>query len=71
VNCQDADGRTCGHWAAYHGRVALLKMFLETTDMQYSLMDKEGRSPLHWVGACQRNGLVVEPHTSHGILIEW
>eukprot|EP00041_Stephanoeca_diplocostata_P038487 m.1519701 g.1519701 ORF g.1519701 m.1519701 type:complete len:1385 (-) comp25225_c2_seq2:179-4333(-) len=50
----DTDGRSVLHWAAFHGRVKILKVLLASETAQAGHQDKEGRTPLHW--ACVLGG---------------
>lgn len=45
---QDVDGRLPLHWAAFHGKVKVVKMLLARSDHQGEAVDKEGRTALHW-----------------------
>jgi hypothetical protein len=46
VNAKDSDGRTPLSWAVEHGYEAIVKLLLETGQVEVNLKDNEGQTPL-------------------------
>jgi len=47
VNAKDEGGLTALHWAAQAGNVNCLKMILDCGDVDPTVTDNEGMTPLH------------------------
>mmetsp|Transcript_21734 Transcript_21734/g.64895 ORF Transcript_21734/g.64895 Transcript_21734/m.64895 type:complete len:570 (+) Transcript_21734:205-1914(+) len=48
VAVADADGRSPLHWAAFHGKIKVLKLLLSNSTVNVNAVDKERRTALHW-----------------------